>query len=78
MLRPKNVILVIIILLSVWAFWPPPGKSSTDAKSESDAKRSGATKPKYVLRVSPEFYMPGTMPWNVGEQFEISRYRCAG
>lgn len=72
MQRIKNVILLLLLLLAVWAFWPQAKDSSKEREGApgTSRRRHDSAAREYVIKVSPEFYMPGTMPWNVGEPLE--------
>lgn len=71
---PKQLMLNIILLLSVWALWPSASKdpeTEKGAKMKAPAIKAPAAGKKYVLRIAPgPFYMPGTMPGNVGDPLE--------
>ncbi|MEA2735261.1 MAG: raffinose/stachyose/melibiose transport system substrate-binding protein, partial [Humisphaera sp.] len=66
MIKPRHVILCVIIVLGVWALLPPRDASKA-ARIGSDPTRNKELPPtvKYVLRVNPgPLYLPGIVPEN--------------
>jgi raffinose/stachyose/melibiose transport system substrate-binding protein len=66
LIKPRHVILCVIIVLGVWALLPPRDASKA-ARIGSDPTRNKELPPtvKYVLRVNPgPLYLPGIVPEN--------------
>jgi len=77
----KIISLVVLGPLAVWALWPPARESASTGRAEKNGNPGdSATDRRFVIRMAPRFYMPGTMPANtrkplrglelVGEKFE--------
>jgi raffinose/stachyose/melibiose transport system substrate-binding protein len=67
LIKPRHVILCIILVLGVWALLPPRDKSKAAAHIGSDPSRTKNVPAtvKYVLRVNPgPLYLPGIVPEN--------------
>src|SRR5437867_8451589 len=55
-----------LVALAIWAFWP-----SAQTSSPAPGRRASLNpNAKYVLRVSPQLYTPGTMPQDVGQPLQ--------
>ena len=71
---PRRLSLVLILLAGTWALWPPakqPGKGETPDDSAKTLPQVPPGDRKYTLTIAPgAFYMPGTMPGNVGKPLE--------
>lgn len=72
MIKPKHILLVIILGLSAWALWPSAEERAGGGRLGDRPKASEADKARrpYHLRVAPALYLPGTMPNNVGKPLE--------
>jgi raffinose/stachyose/melibiose transport system substrate-binding protein len=60
----RYIILMLIIAASAWALWPPTKLAD---RSPLRARESRNVNAKYVLRVAPQLYLPGSKPQNVGK-----------
>lgn len=64
----KHSLLVVVLIISLWAFWPSAGGPGgiavrTDREDENEAREI-----KFELEVVPgNFYMPGTIPMGIGD-----------
>ena len=69
MIKPRHVILIIILALGTWALLPPRATGKPQARIGSDPSRTQTknlpSTVKYVLRVNPgPLYLPGIVPAN--------------
>ncbi|MBN1902246.1 extracellular solute-binding protein [Candidatus Sumerlaeota bacterium] len=68
----KHLILIAILIIAIWAFLPSHDEKSkeTDGKKGQNPQTSSSSEKKYILKVYPDVYLPGTMPFNVGKPLE--------
>ncbi len=59
----KHAFLLLVLAVAAWAFWPSqrPGDVASLKKRQTLNPHA-----KYVIRMAPATYMPGTVPQNVG------------
>jgi ABC-type glycerol-3-phosphate transport system substrate-binding protein len=71
-IKPKHILLVVILGLSAWALWPSAEERAGGGRLGNRPKATEADKARrpYHLRVAPALYLPGTMPNNVGKPLE--------
>src|SRR5262249_39472053 len=61
--RVKHVVQLLLLAFALWALWP-----TAQRVSSAPGKRVSLNpQAKYVIRVAPDLYTPGTMPQNVGK-----------
>ena len=65
----KYIFLAFILIISLWAFHPPSKEKTVSPPGEKPGSSITVEK-KYILKVYPCVYMPGTMPFNVGKPLE--------
>ena len=72
MIKPRHVILCVILLLGGWALLPPAGKKPVARLGSAPIDKSALPPSvKYVLRVNPgPLYLPGIVPENSDKPIE--------
>jgi raffinose/stachyose/melibiose transport system substrate-binding protein len=65
-LKLKHVAQLLLLMFVVWALWPTRQR----AMSRPGTRVSRNSNARYVIRVAPQLYMPGSMPQNVGKPLE--------
>jgi len=69
MSKNKLILLVVILVLVFLAYFSE--QENEDAgKNDGDISGKAAVDKKYILRVGPSLYMPGTMPQGIGKPLE--------
>jgi ABC-type glycerol-3-phosphate transport system substrate-binding protein len=68
LIRPKHILLIVILGLSAWALWPSADERAGGGRlgDRPEARQTDKARRPYHLRVAPGVYLPGTMPDNVG------------
>src|SRR3954467_7985530 len=59
----KHAFLLLVLALATWAFWPSHQPDDVASLKHRQTLNPHA---KYVIRMSPAHYMPGSIPQNVG------------
>ena len=72
MINLKRIIFILILAVSIWLLWPkstsPPSSVEHVDVPQKDTPDNSSKK--YVIRVAPDIYMPGTMPMGAGKPLE--------
>src|SRR4051795_13723945 len=63
----KHAFLLLVLALAAWAFLP---SHKTDDLASLKHRRTLNPNAKYVVRMSPANYIPGTVPQNVGQPLQ--------
>ena len=68
----KNLTLLVILAIMVWALWPEREKEATAPQTgtEPGSQAESVREVKYEIRMVPGPYMPGTVPMNIGDPLE--------
>jgi ABC-type glycerol-3-phosphate transport system substrate-binding protein len=72
LIKPKHILLIVILGLSAWALWPSADERAGGGRlgDRPEARQTDKAQRPYHLRVAPGVYLPGTMPDNVGTPLE--------